>query len=94
MTDFYAGCNDGQFEQVATMAGSVIRCTGTLTNVTESELIESLSSSTLSNWLELIFATPNTEEMQTAFMAGCALPLIVYLVSWAYSIVIEFATKD
>lgn len=37
-------------------------------------------------------ATP--EEIQQAFIAGFSLPLICYLVAWAYQLVINFATKD
>ncbi|WP_022959310.1 hypothetical protein [Spongiibacter tropicus] len=94
MADFYAACTGGQFEQYGTLSGAQMRCTGTLENVTESELIEKLAETNLSQWLELIFSTPDTAEIQAAFMAGCTIPLIAWLTAWAYSVVIDFATRD
>ncbi|MDF1693290.1 MAG: hypothetical protein P1U47_13050 [Zhongshania sp.] len=94
MTDFYLGCNDGSFTTVKTLAGVVIRCSGTIANVSEAELIESLSTGTLSQWFDVIFGTPNQAELQTAFMAGCTIPLIAYLSAWAYGKLINFATRD
>ncbi len=34
------------------------------------------------------------EDIQQAFTAGFSLPLICYLVAWAYQLVINFATKE
>lgn len=48
----------------------------------------------LVNILILAFETPSAEAIQTAFMAGCTLPLIAYLVAWGYQVVINFATTD
>lgn len=94
MTDFYLGCNDGSFTEVNTLSGVVIRCTGTIENVSEAELIESLSTGTLSQWFDVIFSTPDQADLQIAFMAGCTIPLIAYMTSWAYAKVIKFATRD
>tara|TARA_R110001592_G_scaffold287290_1_gene556021 strand:+ start:3530 stop:3826 length:297 start_codon:yes stop_codon:yes gene_type:complete len=94
MTDFYLGCNDGSFSVANTLAGQVIRCSGSIANVSEAELIESLSTGTMSQWFDVIFSTPNQAELQTAFMAGCTIPLVAYMSAWAYAKVIKFATRD
>lgn len=94
MTDFYLGCNDGSFTVENTLNGAVIRCTGSIANVSEAELIDSLATGTLSQWFDVIFATPNQAELQNAFMVGCTLPLIAYMTAWAYGKVIKFATRD
>jgi len=40
-----------------------------------------------------IFSMPIQSDMQTAFMLGFALPLIVYLTSWGYQSVINFIQR-
>lgn len=94
MADFYAACEGGQFEQYSTLSGAQIRCTGTLENVSEADLIESLAETNLSQWLEVIFSTPDAADIQAAFMVGFGLPVICFLVAWAYQVVIDFATRD
>ena len=94
MADFYAACEGGQFEQYSTLSGPQIRCTGTLENVSEADLIESLAETNLSQWLEVIFGTPTTADIQTAFMVGFGLPVICFLLAWGYQVVINFATRD
>lgn len=44
--------------------------------------------------LTTLFAVPAQEDMQQAFGVGFGLPMICYLVSWAYGSVIRFATKN
>ena len=94
MTDFYLGCNDGSFTVANTLNGPVIRCSGSIANVSEAELIDSLSTGTLSQWFDLIFSTPNQADLQAAFMAGCTIPLIAGMVAWAYGKLIKFSTRD
>jgi hypothetical protein len=40
--------------------------------------------------LENTFATPSAIDIQQAFMAGCSLPLIAYLVAYGYQTVMNF----
>lgn len=48
----------------------------------------------LTQLLRDMFATPVVADIQQAFMAGASLPLIAYLVSWGYSVVIAFASSN
>jgi hypothetical protein len=40
-----------------------------------------------------LFAVPAVPDLQTVFMAGFALPLILYLVAWAYGVVLNFINE-
>lgn len=95
MPDFILGCDGGSFSTSATLAGTVIRCSGSIVNVAPSDLDSNTTSAdALIDWMELIFATPDQAQLQAAFMAGCTIPLIAYLSAWAYAKVIKFATRD
>lgn len=48
----------------------------------------------LSQLIGSLFSTPTEAEIQAAFMAGFALPLICYLTSWAYQSLISFAERE
>lgn len=56
------------------------------------EVIPSIS--VLVALLQDLFTTPEVVDIQNAFMAGITLPLVAYLGSWGYSVVIAFATRD
>jgi hypothetical protein len=40
-----------------------------------------------------LFAVPAVADLQTVFMAGIFLPLVLYLVSWAYGTVVNFINE-
>lgn len=40
--------------------------------------------------LATLFATPDPEHVQSAFMAGISLPLILWLTSWGFGVVVKF----
>lgn len=40
--------------------------------------------------LATLFATPDAESVQQAFMAGLSLPLILWLVAWGFGIVVNW----
>ena len=94
MADYYLGCDNGTFEQFNTISGQQIRCNGDLVNITEAELINSFSAVALNDWLNLAFATPPSEEIQAAFLAGCSIPLIAWLTAWAYGSVINWMSPE
>lgn len=78
-----------------------IRCDGTLTQTPEgipmcdgSWIDEPDVLSQLYELLEAAFATPETSEIAAAFMAAFSVPMIAFLVAWAYSKVINFAERD
>ncbi len=87
-----------------------LRCDGDLTTsnqgaiecdnwvaLTAEEMAADIDVTTLAelySLLELAFSTPDTDAIQTAFMAGCTLPLVAYLAAWGFQCVINFATKD
>lgn len=70
---------------VTVTATPVAECTGfVLLDAGEYSEMPTLSS---------LFAVPLASDLQSMWMAGFSLPLIVYLVAWAYQTVINFATK-
>jgi len=40
--------------------------------------------------LAALFAMPEEDSIRTAFMAGLSLPLVLWLVSWAFGLVVGF----
>lgn len=75
---------------------SVLVCDGTL-DVTASGVV------TCSQWLPVpsemvfianLFQIPSVEDLQQAFMIPFTTVMVVYLVSWGYGQVINFATSD
>jgi hypothetical protein len=44
--------------------------------------------------LQDIFVVPAAQDLQTMWMAGFALPVVCYIVSWAYQSVINFLTGE
>lgn len=44
--------------------------------------------------LQDVFAIPLASDLQSMWMTGFALPVILYLVAWAYQSAINFASKD
>lgn len=43
--------------------------------------------------LELLLSTPDSVDIQNAFMAGFTLPVIAYLTAWGFSVVIKFIKR-
>jgi hypothetical protein len=64
----------------------------TILEYTASLATSDSSSGTIDPVYDPLYFT--TEDYQQLFMLGFALPMIVYLVAWAYQSVINFATKD
>lgn len=40
--------------------------------------------------LATLFAQPNPEQVQAAFMAGLSLPLILWLTAWGFGVILRF----
>lgn len=43
--------------------------------------------------LAALFAQPDAEAIQSAFSAGLSLPLILWLVSWGFGVVVNFINE-
>jgi hypothetical protein len=43
--------------------------------------------------LSALFAMPDPATVQQAFMAGCSLPLILWLVAWGFGTVVGFINR-
>lgn len=79
-----------------------IECTGTLTEITvqgQYNVVACQGGSWVSapeplyqlyELLEAIFSTPDPLDISAAFMVGIGLPLICYLVSWGYGVVVNW----
>lgn len=78
-----------------------IRCDGNLTQTPDGYPVcdgawvqEPDQLSQLYELLNAAFSTPDAAQIAGAFMAAFSVPMIAYLVAWAYGKVIGFAEKD
>ena len=58
---------------------------------TASEFAKIANTSSLT--LDDVFLVPAIEDLQTVFMSGFSLPIVIYLTAWAFSTAINF-TKE
>lgn len=59
-------------------------------SVPEDVLLSATPIQELFELLNAVFSQPSNEQLVAAFLAAFTLPLICYLVSWAFSSVIKF----
>ncbi|WP_331345249.1 hypothetical protein [Cellvibrio sp. UBA7661] len=73
----------------------MLECTGQISTNAQGQPICSGEwvSTNFQALLESIFATPPEVEIQAAFMAGFATPMIAYLTAWAFQTVINFVKR-
>ena len=78
---------------VADPVSGVLSATSTpLDSCTSYVLIDASTYTSLPTLVD-VFAVPLQSDLQSLWMTGFALPVIVYLSSWAYQSVISFVNK-
>jgi hypothetical protein len=48
---------------------------------------------TLEQWLEQIFTMPGTSDMAKIWAVGFAMPVMSYLIGWAFGTVVNFINR-
>lgn len=76
-------------EIASTIEGLPVCSTG-WQSVPEDVLLSATPIKQLFDLLNAAFTNPPPSDIQTAFMAGFALPMICYLTAWAFGSVINF----
>lgn len=65
--------------------GTTVHCEGEWYSIDSASLLQQSGVT-----LEQIFQYPLAPDLATAWMAGFGLPITLYLVSWAYGVVVNF----
>lgn len=61
--------------------------------MTASEFAKLANTQSASLTVAELFAVPAVPDLQTVFMGGMSLPLILYLVAWAFGVVLNFINE-
>lgn len=85
-------CYDSLGHKITTV--SYLDCNPSLDiTMTASEFAKIANAQSASLTVAELFAVPATPDLQTVFMSGMSLPLILYLVAWAFGVVLNFINE-
>lgn len=72
------------------VVGSALQIVGEFTNACNGYALMTATEYQSVPTLATLFASPEPEQIETAFMAGLSLPLILWLTSWGFGVVLTF----
>jgi len=72
------------------VSGSTLSAVGEFTEACQGYALMSATEYANVPTLATLFALPDTEQTQAAFMAGISLPLILWLASWGFGVVVNW----
>ncbi len=73
--------------------GTALEVVGTYSETCTGFVLATAEEYALTPTLAQIFATPDAETITAAFMAGMALPLILWLSAWGFGSVVAFIDR-
>jgi len=72
------------------LVGSTLTAVGEYSNACSGYALMTAQEFASTPTLAALFAMPDSETIQTAFMAGLSLPLILWLTAWGFGVVVGY----